>query len=70
MPLMMWWMQENTILNHRVHELELHNLSDDKENFSMYKKCEYVHSLQHYLKDCEIELDITYENICSHNANQ
>lgn len=71
MPLMMWWTQEDTILNrHCVHELELHNLSDGKEHFSMYKKCEYVHLLQHYLKNCEIELDITYENICSHNTNQ
>jgi len=56
-PLMLWHTEENKILRHFIHELEVSDLSSDK-GFRIRFECNYVHQLQHALRLCGIDDEI------------
>jgi hypothetical protein len=56
-PLMIWHTEDNKILRHFTHEMEISDLSSDR-GFRIRFDCNYVHQLQHALKLCGIEKEI------------
>lgn len=56
-PLMIWHTEDNKILRHFTHEMEISDLSSDR-GFRVRFDCNYVHQLQHALKLCQIEKEI------------
>jgi len=56
-PLMIWHTEDNKILRHFTHELEISDLSSDK-GYRIRFICNYVHQLQHALRLCGINKEI------------
>ena len=55
-PLIMWHFEDEPILRHFKHELEIHQ--NDTGKVHIHIPCEYVHQLQHALKLCGINKNI------------
>ena len=56
-PLIIWHTEDNKILRHFTHELEISDLSSDK-GYRIRFICNYVHELQHALRLCGIDKEI------------
>ena len=55
-PLIMWHFEDEPILRHFKHELEIHQ--NDTGKVHIHIPCEYVHQLQHALRLCGIDKTI------------